>query len=229
MMTETTPAGSQQNDESLGVADITNGSPQIPQDYNRIGDEYSLSAFDRPHRLAVNYIYEVPGPKRGILKQLLGGWQLSGVTQGQSGQPFTARNTHCSAAGITGRRAPAIEPPSSASPATTRTITALCLRLQEGRDLLDQVPRLGEPESGGDAKIAEAVKSERRSAQEERVGLAPGTEEELRPPTEGGADEGPPGIREPYHPNYYGAYVRDLDGNKLCVVCHKPAAAIAAE
>jgi len=45
----------------------------------------------------------------------------------------------------------------------------------------------------------------------------------------GGADEGPPGIREHYHPNYYGAYVRDLDGNKLCVVCHRPAAAIAAE
>jgi hypothetical protein len=77
------------NDESLGVADITNGSPQIPQDYNRIGDEYSLSAFDRPHRLAVNYIYEFPGPKHGIGKALLGGWQLSGVTQGQSGQPFT--------------------------------------------------------------------------------------------------------------------------------------------
>ena len=46
----------------------------------------------------------------------------------------------------------------------------------------------------------------------------------------GAADEGPPGIREHYHPNYYGAYVRDLDGNKLCVVCHQPAAvAIAAE
>ena len=45
----------------------------------------------------------------------------------------------------------------------------------------------------------------------------------------GGADEGPPGIRQHYHPNYYGAYVRDLDGNKLCVVCHRPAAAIAAE
>jgi catechol 2,3-dioxygenase-like lactoylglutathione lyase family enzyme len=39
----------------------------------------------------------------------------------------------------------------------------------------------------------------------------------------GGKDEGPPGIRAHYHPNYYAAYVRDLDGNKLCVVCHKPA------
>jgi catechol 2,3-dioxygenase-like lactoylglutathione lyase family enzyme len=45
----------------------------------------------------------------------------------------------------------------------------------------------------------------------------------------GATDEGPPGIREHYHPSYYGAYVRDLDGNKLCVVCHKPAAAVAAE
>ncbi len=36
----------------------------------------------------------------------------------------------------------------------------------------------------------------------------------------GGADEGAPRLREYYHPNYYGAYFRDPDGNKLCVVCH---------
>jgi catechol 2,3-dioxygenase-like lactoylglutathione lyase family enzyme len=36
----------------------------------------------------------------------------------------------------------------------------------------------------------------------------------------GGTDEGKPGIREHYHPNYYGAYVRDPDGNKVCIVCH---------
>lgn len=35
----------------------------------------------------------------------------------------------------------------------------------------------------------------------------------------GGSDEGAPGLR-PYHPNYYGAYVRDPDGNKLQAVCH---------
>jgi catechol 2,3-dioxygenase-like lactoylglutathione lyase family enzyme len=39
----------------------------------------------------------------------------------------------------------------------------------------------------------------------------------------GGKDEGKPGIRAHYHPNYYGAYVRDPDGNKVCIVCHKPA------
>jgi len=37
----------------------------------------------------------------------------------------------------------------------------------------------------------------------------------------GGKDEGAPGLRPHYHPNYYGAYLRDLDGNKVCIVCHK--------
>lgn len=37
----------------------------------------------------------------------------------------------------------------------------------------------------------------------------------------GGKDEGKPGIRAHYHPNYYGAYVRDPDGTKVCIVCHK--------
>ena len=39
----------------------------------------------------------------------------------------------------------------------------------------------------------------------------------------GGKDEGKPGLRTHYHPNYYGAYVRDTDGNKVCIVCHNPA------
>ncbi len=36
----------------------------------------------------------------------------------------------------------------------------------------------------------------------------------------GGTDEGAPGLRPHYHANYYGAYVRDPDGNKLQAVCH---------
>jgi catechol 2,3-dioxygenase-like lactoylglutathione lyase family enzyme len=38
----------------------------------------------------------------------------------------------------------------------------------------------------------------------------------------GGTDEGAPGLRRHYHPNYYGAYARDPDGNKICCVCHLP-------
>lgn len=37
----------------------------------------------------------------------------------------------------------------------------------------------------------------------------------------GGTSEGPPGLRPEYHENYYGAYFRDPDGNKLCVACHE--------
>ena len=36
----------------------------------------------------------------------------------------------------------------------------------------------------------------------------------------GGSSEGAPGLRAQYHANYYGAYFRDPDGNKLCVACH---------
>ncbi|MBC7701312.1 VOC family protein [Aquabacterium sp.] len=38
----------------------------------------------------------------------------------------------------------------------------------------------------------------------------------------GGTSEGAPGLRPQYHENYYGAYFRDPDGNKLCVACHEP-------
>jgi catechol 2,3-dioxygenase-like lactoylglutathione lyase family enzyme len=36
----------------------------------------------------------------------------------------------------------------------------------------------------------------------------------------GGSCEGAPGLRPEYHPDYYGAYFRDPDGNKLCVCNH---------
>ncbi|MEI8146612.1 MAG: VOC family protein [Alphaproteobacteria bacterium] len=38
----------------------------------------------------------------------------------------------------------------------------------------------------------------------------------------GGLDEGPPGRRPHYHVHYYGCYVRDPLGNKLCACCHEP-------
>ncbi|MES1246603.1 MAG: VOC family protein [Actinomycetota bacterium] len=37
----------------------------------------------------------------------------------------------------------------------------------------------------------------------------------------GGTDNGPPGIREHYHPTYYAAFVHDPDGNNVEVVCHR--------
>ena len=39
----------------------------------------------------------------------------------------------------------------------------------------------------------------------------------------GGKDNGAPGLRPHYHPNYYGAFVFDPDGNNAEAVCHMPA------
>jgi catechol 2,3-dioxygenase-like lactoylglutathione lyase family enzyme len=38
----------------------------------------------------------------------------------------------------------------------------------------------------------------------------------------GGRDNGAPGIRTEYSPNYYAAFVFDLDGHNIEVVCHAP-------
>jgi catechol 2,3-dioxygenase-like lactoylglutathione lyase family enzyme len=38
----------------------------------------------------------------------------------------------------------------------------------------------------------------------------------------GGRDNGAPGLRPHYHPNYYGAFVFDLDGHNIEAVCHAP-------
>lgn len=38
----------------------------------------------------------------------------------------------------------------------------------------------------------------------------------------GGRDNGAPGIRPHYHPNYYGAFVLDPDGHNIEAVCHDP-------
>jgi outer membrane receptor protein involved in Fe transport len=82
------------NDESLGVGAITAASPQIPQDFFNLDAEKSVSAFDRPHRMVFNFIYEIPFFKGGfadnkVVKQIFTGWQISGIFERQSGQPFT--------------------------------------------------------------------------------------------------------------------------------------------
>jgi catechol 2,3-dioxygenase-like lactoylglutathione lyase family enzyme len=39
----------------------------------------------------------------------------------------------------------------------------------------------------------------------------------------GGRDNGAPGLRPHYHPNYYGAFVLDPDGHNVEAVCHASA------
>nr|WP_320410157.1 VOC family protein [Rhizobium sp. Root274] len=37
----------------------------------------------------------------------------------------------------------------------------------------------------------------------------------------GGTDDGVPGLRPRYHPNYYAAFVIDPDGHRIEAVCHR--------
>jgi catechol 2,3-dioxygenase-like lactoylglutathione lyase family enzyme len=80
-----------------------------------------------------------------------------------------------------------------------------------GEKLFILAPFDGAPARPGNGVHA-AFKVEKRSIVDEfhRAALA-----------HGGSDEGPPGLRPHYHPNYYGAYVRDPDGNKIQAVCHR--------
>ena len=40
--------------------------------------------------------------------------------------------------------------------------------------------------------------------------------------TAGGRDDGGPGVRSEYHPDYFAAFVRDPDGHRIEAVCHAP-------
>jgi hypothetical protein len=106
------------NDESLGVGAITASSPQVPQDFNDIRAEWSRSVFDRPHRLVVNFIYEVPwftgGP--AAFRHILDGWQIAGVASWQSGQPFTIQTGVDSNGNGAGGDRPNVNPGGSLTP-----------------------------------------------------------------------------------------------------------------
>ncbi len=76
------------NDASLGETG-TDGSSQRSQSFFDYNADWSVSQFDVPNRFVVSYLWEVPGPKSGVLHHILDGWQFSGITAFQSGRPFT--------------------------------------------------------------------------------------------------------------------------------------------
>jgi hypothetical protein len=78
-----------------GASDIVNpsvtGEIGYPQNsFNRSADR-GRSAWDRPQRLAVNGVFELPffRQQKGALGKILGGWQTTGFLTLQSGAPFS--------------------------------------------------------------------------------------------------------------------------------------------
>lgn len=71
------------------IATHSNGGGQTMNNYD-IQADYGPANWDVPHRLVASYIYELPFFKessRPLLKYLVAGWQIAGVTTVQSGTP----------------------------------------------------------------------------------------------------------------------------------------------
>lgn len=76
------------------IFNVSSGEIAVAQNsYNRRADR-ARSSFDRPHRLAGNFVYELPWyrDQRGVVGHVLGGWQLNSAFSLQSGSPFTVLN-----------------------------------------------------------------------------------------------------------------------------------------
>jgi hypothetical protein len=59
-----------------------------------LGQQYGLSSFNRPQRVVISYVYDLPFKHRdGLSDRLVSGWSISGVTTIQDGLPFTVVNS----------------------------------------------------------------------------------------------------------------------------------------
>jgi hypothetical protein len=63
----------------------------VPQNPLDLEAEYALARTDRTHVFTANYVYEIPFFRNssGVTKFVLGGWQVSGITQLWSGPPIS--------------------------------------------------------------------------------------------------------------------------------------------
>jgi hypothetical protein len=96
-----------EGDEGFGGG-IGNGNPQ---DDNRRWLDRARAVNDARNRFVISYIWELPVGKGkhfldtgGVANAVLGGWQISGITQVQSGFPFTVTSTDFSNSGSTNPR-----------------------------------------------------------------------------------------------------------------------------
>ncbi|WP_419904820.1 VOC family protein [Kiloniella sp.] len=76
---------------------------------------------------------------------------------------------------------------------------------------------IGTPENGEDCSAGNGQMMALLAPSREAVGRA-----YIKALDRGAQCAGKPGLRPQYHPDYYGAYFHDLDGNKICLVCHEP-------
>ena len=86
-----------EGDEGFGAG--ANGS-NLPQDDNNLAFEWSRSYTDARHRIVFNATYDLPFGKgrqflndKGILNEVVGGWEVSAIPSYQTGYPFVVLGT----------------------------------------------------------------------------------------------------------------------------------------
>jgi hypothetical protein len=89
------------------------GTPQNVLD--RFGDRGN-SAFDLRQRFTLSYTYSLPGPHKGAVGYVLGGWQLNGILISQTGLPFTPAANNSTVNNNTSSRPNCIANPTLSSP-----------------------------------------------------------------------------------------------------------------
>lgn len=77
---------------SKSLTDSTNDRDAIDEPQNPLNpNEYALARTDRPHIFSASYVYELPffrSSTNSIARLFLGGYQVSGITQIESGAPI---------------------------------------------------------------------------------------------------------------------------------------------
>jgi hypothetical protein len=78
---------------SSGGLNASSGGPNLGDPLN-LRQQYGPAGWYRPHRMVINYNWEIPGKNlKGVARAILGGWSLSGVTTIQSGQWLSVTDT----------------------------------------------------------------------------------------------------------------------------------------
>jgi hypothetical protein len=93
----------------------------LPQNPLDLAAEYALARTDRTHVFTASYVYELPFFRKGngLAKQVLGGWQVSGITQLWSGPPISRVVNGTTNGGRRGNRVNQVSDPLAGPPADT--------------------------------------------------------------------------------------------------------------
>jgi hypothetical protein len=84
---------SKATDDVSDVFDLA-GAYALPQNSITFAGEHGPANFDARHRIAYDFVYDLPyfNDRSGAFRFFLGGFQLAGTGQYQSGQPFTVNS-----------------------------------------------------------------------------------------------------------------------------------------